>query len=77
MNVFIRGRRWINVYIVSSIHDQNAASTGLCGQLTGHCRDDFVFRNGSLSPENDECDVRIRNYPNSFNREWRYVYLFS
>lgn len=71
VNVHLSGPKWINVDVVSSLHDQNASSTGLCGQLTGKCSDDFLMRDGSLSDENSGCDISWKNYPNAFINEWK------
>lgn len=63
--------RWINVEVVPSIHDQDKGSTGLCGQLSGDCTDDFQLRDGKLSPENNDCNSPWNTFPNTFIDNWQ------
>ncbi|XP_067686426.1 von Willebrand factor D and EGF domain-containing protein-like isoform X2 [Haliotis asinina] len=67
---------YLNVYIYPSVQDENH-SLGLCGTLTGNCRDDFVLRNGSYSTDDtatDDCNSPYSNWQNiltKFSNSWK------
>ncbi|XP_067686484.1 von Willebrand factor D and EGF domain-containing protein-like [Haliotis asinina] len=67
---------FLNVYIYPSVQDENH-SLGLCGTLTGNCRDDFVLRNGTYSTDDtatDDCDSPYSNWQNlltTFSNSWK------
>ncbi|KAL3871220.1 hypothetical protein ACJMK2_039228 [Sinanodonta woodiana] len=64
-----------NIAITSSVHDQSAKSTALCGALTGDdCTDDFRMRDGSwlITGVNLPCHSNPLIQPHdSFLNEWR------
>ncbi|XP_046568690.1 von Willebrand factor D and EGF domain-containing protein-like [Haliotis rubra] len=66
----------LNVYIYPSVQDENH-SRGLCGTLTGNCKDDFVLRNGAYSTDDTatgDCDTAYNNWKNlltTFSKSWK------
>ncbi|XP_046568684.1 von Willebrand factor D and EGF domain-containing protein-like isoform X2 [Haliotis rubra] len=67
---------YLNVYIYPSVQDENN-SRGLCGTLTGNCKDDFVLRNGAYSTDDTatgDCDTTYSNWKNlltTFSNSWK------